>query len=198
MPAENILIIFIRNPELGKVKTRLAKTVGDKKALEIYQDLLKHTNLITSSCSADKAIFYSHFIDDYDSWSNVVYQKFVQEGGSDLGARMENGIELVLKRGYKNVVLIGSDCLELTAQGIEEAFYALNKHDVVVGPAKDGGYYLLGMKKTHHEFFKNKKWSTEDVFLDTSLDIENLGLSYLLLDTLSDVDCEDDLKQVEA
>ncbi|MBL4625182.1 MAG: TIGR04282 family arsenosugar biosynthesis glycosyltransferase [Flavobacteriales bacterium] len=196
--SKNLLIIFVRNPELGKVKTRLAKTLGDKRALEIYRDLLRYTNNITMGSSSDKAVFYSHFIDDYDGWSNVAYQKYVQEGGVDLGARMDNAFELMFDKGYENVVIIGSDCLELTTDGLDEAFYALEEHDIVIGPAKDGGYYLLGMKKRHSEFFKNKKWSTENVFLDTLLDIRKLGLSYQVLDTLSDVDYEEDLEQVEA
>jgi uncharacterized protein len=194
---KKLLMIFVRNPELGKVKTRLAKTVGDKRALEVYNDLLKYTRDISIKCSSEKAVFYSHFIDDFDGWSNVLYQKFVQEGINDLGVRMQNAFKLAFEKGYNRVVIIGSDCLEISTHDIEEAFFSLEKKDVIVGPAKDGGYYLLGMNKLHLELFKNKTWSSENVLSDTLLDIEKLNLTYHLLDILSDVDYEDDLKQIE-
>ena len=142
-------------------------------------------------------MFYSHFIDDFDDWSNVAYQKFVQKGGNDLGVRMHNAFKLAFEKGYKSVVLIGSDCFELSTHDLEEAFFSLEKKDVIVGPAKDGGYYLLGMNKLHHQLFENKTWSSENVLLDTLLDIENLNLNYQLLDTLSDVDYEVDLKEMD-
>ena len=195
--SKKLLMIFVRNPELGKVKTRLAKTVGDKRALEVYNDLLKYTRDISIKCSSEKAVFYSHFIDDFDGWSNVLYQKFVQEGINDLGVRMQNAFKLAFEKGYNRVVIIGSDCLEISTHDIEEAFFSLEKKDVIVGPAKDGGYYLLGMNKLHLELFKNKTWSSENVLSDTLLDIEKLNLTYHLLDILSDVDYEDDLKQIE-
>mgnify|MGYP000852599344 FL=1 len=198
MLPKKLLMIFVRNPELGKVKTRLAKTVGDKRALEIYNDLLQYTRDVSTNCTSEKAVFYSHFIDDFDGWSNVVYQKFVQEGGNDLGVRMHNAFKLAFEKGYDSVVLIGSDCLELSTNDIEEAFFSLEKKDVIVGPAKDGGYYLLGMNKLYHQLFENKTWSSENVLLDTLLDIENLNLTYQLLDTLSDVDYEQDLKEMDA
>ena len=198
MLPKKLLMIFVRNPELGKVKTRLAKTVGDKRALEIYNDLLQYTRDVSINCTSEKAVFYSHFIDDFDGWSNVVYQKFVQEGGNDLGVRMHNAFKLAFEKGYDSVVIIGSDCLELSTHDLEEAFFSLEKKDVIVGPAKDGGYYLLGMNKLHHQLFENKTWSSENVLLDTLLDIENLNLTYQLLDTLSDVDYEEDLKEMDA
>jgi hypothetical protein len=198
MLPKKLLMIFVRNPELGKVKTRLAKTVGDKRALEIYNDLLHYTRDVSIKCSSEKAVFYSHFIDDFDGWSNVVYQKFVQEGGDDLGVRIHNAFKLAFEKGYDSVVIIGSDCLELSTHDLEEAFFSLEKKDVIVGPAKDGGYYLLGMNKLHHQLFENKTWSSENVLLDTLLDIENLNLTYQLLDTLSDVDYEEDLKEMDA
>lgn len=195
--SKNLLMIFVRNPELGKVKTRLAKTVGDEKALEIYTNLLKHTREVAMLCAAEKAVFYSHFIDDYDNWSNVSFQKYIQEGGADLGLRMLNAFRLGFEKGYEKVVIIGSDCLQLTENNLNEAFFALDKNDVVIGPATDGGYYLIGMKQVQEEFFDNKKWSTENVFLDTLLDVEKLGLTYQLLDTLSDIDLEEDLGEVK-
>ena len=134
--SKKLLMIFVRNPELGKVKTRLAKTVGDKRALEVYNDLLKYTRDISIKCSSEKAVFYSHFIDDFDGWSNVLYQKFVQEGINDLGVRMQNAFKLAFEKGYNRVVIIGSDCLEISTHDIEEAFFSLEKK-VILGELKE-------------------------------------------------------------
>jgi rSAM/selenodomain-associated transferase 2 len=92
-------------------------------------------------------------------------------------------------------VIIGSDCLELTAAIIEDAFSALERFDAVIGPARDGGYYLLGMKQFHPELFAGKQWSTSTVFQDTVADLRALGLAYTALPVLSDIDDIDDLRR---
>lgn len=193
METKNLLIIFVKNPELGKVKTRLAKTTGNQKALEIYKELLLRTLIITKPLECDKAVFYSNYIDDYDIWDSKTYKKYVQEG-KDLGEKMKNAFELMFSKGYENIIIIGSDCFQLTTDNLENSFANLAKRDVVIGPAQDGGYYLLGMKRLHSRLFENKEWSTENVFLDTLLDVEKENLSYFLSETLSDVDHEEDLK----
>ena len=187
-----MLIIFVKNPELGKVKTRLAKTVGDEKALEVYYQLLAHTFDITNKLTCcDKAVFYSEFINYADFWANGKYQKYLQEG-NDLGETMLNSFALAFSRGYKNVVTMESDCIELSQDIIKQAFDMLRLNQVVIGPATDGGYYLLGMNKFYKEIFKNKEWSSENVLLDTLIDLKNNYASYKLLDTLSDVEEEKD------
>ncbi len=131
--------------------------------MEVYHDLLRHTNKIASSVSVDKAVFYSNFIDDYDTWSNVTYAKYVQEG-EDLGKRMENAFKLGFDKEYDRLIVIGSDCLELNTSIVNKAFELLESNDVVVGPAKDGGYYLLGMKKVHQAFLKIKNGAAKMYF----------------------------------
>lgn len=190
------LIIFVKNPELGKVKTRLAATIGDEAALEVYLQLLEQTNRVTGVLPMEKVIYYSQRIDDYDLFQSHVYRKDVQEG-DDLGDRMLNAFRKAFEDGHERVVIIGSDCYELTSEILLEAFSALDENDAVIGPAKDGGYYLLGMRSLHEAFFRNKKWSTENVILDTMLDIQQLSLSYHLLPTLSDVDHEEDLNSIK-
>ena len=111
----------------------------------------------------------------------------------DLGERMERAFGQAFAQDYDKVIIIGSDCIEISTEIIEDALKALDDHNVVIGPAHDGGYYLLGMDRHYPHLFKNKIWSTEDVFLDTLLDIKKLKLSYSLLPTLSDVDEEKDL-----
>ncbi len=187
-------MVFIKNPVLGKVKTRLAKTIGEEKALNVYKMLLDHTHKVAKRVNTDKAVFYSDFINSDDVWKKDKFQQFIQNG-NDLGDRMSNAFLKVFNMGYKKVVIIGSDCFDLNEDIISEAFSILEEHEVVIGPAKDGGYYLLGMKSHHEQLFKNKAWSTENVLLDTLLDLSNLNLSFKLLPTLSDIDQEKDLEK---
>ena len=188
----NHLIIFVKNPELGKVKTRLASTIGDEKALYIYKLLLEQTFQVTLPVLAEKKLYYSEFVQNIDQFNDLVYEKHIQRGDG-LGDKMYNAMKHSFGEWAGKVVLIGSDCFELNSGIIEEAFKALEESDYVLGPAKDGGYYLIGMKALNLEIFQNKEWSTENVFLDTLLDIKNQEKSHYLLPTLSDVDTEEDL-----
>ncbi len=192
IPNESLLIIFYRNPELGKVKTRLAASIGDAKAYAIYLLLAQHTRSITQDLPQNKALYYSDYIDTEDAWSNNRFQKFLQSG-EDLGEKMENAFKAGFNFGYKSICIIGTDCLDLTGQIISEAFRQLLSHDVVIGPAVDGGYYLLGMNYLHEALFKNKKWSTESVLTNTLDDAEVSGLSVFQLQVLNDIDRIEDL-----
>ncbi len=187
------LLIFIKNPEKGKVKTRLAKTIGEERALTIYLYLLNHTRTITSKLSnCDKFLFYSNYLDNADEWSNTLFEKYLQQG-TDLGARMQIAFEKVLAKGYEKVMIIGSDCAELNTPILADAWTKLQQHDAVIGPAKDGGYYLLGMKKLPPNFFQNMEWSTSSVYEKTIKRLSSAALSYAVLPTLSDIDHEADL-----
>jgi rSAM/selenodomain-associated transferase 1 len=188
----SLVIIFYRNPELGKVKTRLAKTIGEEMALAIYIKLSSHTRQTTEQLKVDKAVYYSHFVDTEDHWPNELYYKEVQHG-NDLGEKMSNALADAFAKGYQRVCVIGTDCLELTPSIIDTAFFQLEKFDAIIGPARDGGYYLLGMKKLFPEFFQNKAWSTNTIASDTIADFKKLGLRYFCLETLTDVDEERDL-----
>ncbi len=191
--SKNLLLIFTRNPELGKVKTRLAKTIGDEAALDIYKYLLNHTKQVTQNLSCDKAVYYSVKVRENDIWDAPVYQKHQQEG-SDLGTRMYNAFQQAFSSGYEKIVIIGSDLPDITSKHINEAFEKLNSNDVVIGPAEDGGYYLLGMKKLHATVFQHKNWGTSTVRKDTLNDLQNETVH--LLETLNDVDVFDDIKNI--
>jgi len=184
------LIIFVRNPVLGKVKTRLAETMGDEKALAVYQFLLAHTKRIIEKIEAEKFIFYADFINQHDLWDGC-YKKLQQ--GSDLGERMENAFETVLELGFKKVCIIGSDCYELNTAIIADAFESLDAFATAIGPANDGGYYLLGMQAPMKNVFKNISWSTEQVFAQTEKLIKHQQYSLHILPSLNDVDEEDDI-----
>ena len=185
------LIIFVKNPVIGKVKTRLAAKVGDEKALQIYLQLLEHTRSIVTSVAADKFIFYSDAHDNNDLWPNTIFNKKKQYG-NNLGEKMSNALNEMFETDYEKVSIIGSDCLELTAAIINQGFKDLESADVVIGPATDGGYYFLGMKKINPLLFDDIDWSTSKVFEQTIAVCNNEQLTYSLLPILNDIDEETD------
>ncbi|MBI1287337.1 MAG: DUF2064 domain-containing protein [Flavobacteriales bacterium] len=185
------LIVFVKNPVLGNVKTRLATDIGNAKALEVYMQLLKVTRNSAEKANCTRHVFYSDEIES-DAWDDDAFNKFVQEG-NDLGKRMKNAFEQIFALGAEKAVIIGSDCPELTTEIIEEAFNILELKDVVLGPAKDGGYYLFGMKRLLPFLFEGKEWSTDSVLSETIQDLKENRLSYGMLTELSDLDTAEDL-----
>jgi uncharacterized protein len=188
----NALIIFVKNPVKGKVKTRLAASIGDKNALIIYNYLLDHTREITSELPVSRYLFYDETINFKDNWPSQKFKKYIQTG-KDLGERMQNAFQTVFEQGDQQVLIIGSDCIDLDSSIINEAFTSLATHDFVIGPAMDGGYYLLGMSSIETSVFQNKNWSTNTVATDTLKDIKHLNKTCSILPQLSDVDTIEDL-----
>lgn len=189
--SNNVLLIFTRNPALGKVKTRLAKTVGAETALEIYRFLLAKTESVSSKVTSDKAVYYSVKVRTGDIWDSKIYKKHPQVGET-LGLRMLHAFKKSFDSGYKKVLIIGSDLYDLTSENIETAFDKLNTNDVVLGPAEDGGYYLLGMNSLQEVIFKNKDWGTKTVRKDTLADLKDKKVH--LLPVLNDVDIFEDIE----
>lgn len=190
------LLIFIRNPQLGKAKTRLARTLGDEEALRIYRILLEKTRMAALGVEAERWLFYSDFIDENDDWPEADFYKKTQTSG-DLGERMEQAFRTAFEAGAEKVVIIGSDCPELTGEMLQMAFDKLDKADFVLGPVPDGGYYLLGMKQLESSAFHGIEWSAETVRARTLEKIQAAGKSCALLPALSDVDTEEDWLAVQ-
>jgi len=191
------LIIFTKNPELGKCKTRLAETIGDNSALEIYKYLLKHTATVAKQISADRYVFYSETIQKNDVWDETIFRKKLQTKG-DLGVKMENAFIDLFQMGYEKVIIIGSDLLDLKPQHITLAFDALNTTNVVIGPADDGGYYLLGLSKMNESIFIDKPWSTSILLEETLKELQENNVPFTTLETLNDIDTFEDLLTSEA
>ena len=187
-----LLIVFCKNPLLGQVKTRLAKTLGDEMALAIYLKLINHTQNVVKAVDADVAVYYSDYVDTEDSWNNAYIKK--RQHGKDLGEKMFNAILEGLNMGYASVCLVGTDIYELTPGIIDGAFDKLNKSDVVIGPARDGGYYLIGMTRPDAKVFDISAWSTSSVLEETLLRVQEQGLGYGMLEALGDIDTEEDLQ----
>lgn len=195
MKEKNLLMIFTRNPELGKCKTRLAATIGNQAALEVYQILLNHTVNITKDLDITKEVHYSVKVRENDIWDNDIYRK-KQQSGEDLGQRMKNAFQNGFTNGYTNIIIIGSDMYDLSQKDIENAFRALEDHEYVIGPAMDGGYYLLGMKKMNSRVFENKAWGTETVLQNTLNDLQQTNIK--LLEERNDIDYYEDIKDISA
>lgn len=189
--SKKALIIFTRNPELGKVKTRLAKSVGDESALKIYKFLLSHTVKITENLQLDKYVYYSENIHRDDVWDPEIFKKRLQKG-TDLGERMENAFTEIFSMDYKQAIIVGSDIYELSQKDIEAAFDTLQTSNFVLGPAKDGGYYLLGMKALNKAIFQNKNWGTATVLEETLNDLKDE--KPVLLEERNDIDYYSDVK----
>jgi uncharacterized protein len=190
------VLIFAKNLQYGQVKTRLAATVGDDVAFSIYKHLLQHTVRITLDLPVDKIVFYSSHVATLDDWPDNIYRKEVQSG-DDLGARMHKAFADCFDRGYEYLVMIGTDCLELNSDIIMDAFEAIKNNDVVIGPAKDGGYYLIALNAMHAAYFENISWSTDKVLEETFEICNRLRHRYFLLPALSDIDTEADYKEAE-
>lgn len=187
------LITFVKNPRLGEVKTRLAQTMGEHKALQIYLALLDHTRQVCEQVPAQRYLYYSQFIDRQDNWPNDRFHKAIQPPG-DLGTRMATAFETVLQQ-HQKAIIIGSDCATLRPEIITLAFAKLDTADFVLGPALDGGYYLLGMRQFTRELFTQMPWSTPEVADITRHRIHQLGYSLAEVDQLSDIDYETDWLQ---
>ncbi len=191
---KNLVLVFTRNPELGKVKTRLALSIGNENTLAIYNYLLNHTKEVLVQTKADKRILYTEEVTKNDIWDASIFDKKTQIG-NDLGERMKNAFADAFEDGYEKVVIIGTDLFNLEVSDVEMAFDALENNEVTIGPAEDGGYYLLGLKNILKNIFDNKNWSTETVFSDTLKDIQHL--KYHLLATKNDIDTVDDIVNIE-
>lgn len=187
---ENLLMIFSRNPELGKCKTRLAASVGDETALEIYTFLLRHTAEITRPVNAEKTVYFTEKIGAGEIWDGNDFQKDVQKG-SDLGKRMANAFKKGFSEGYRRIIVIGSDMFDLNTSDLDLAFKKLENHDFVLGPALDGGYYLLGMTRFETSIFQGKEWGTDSVLEATLSDLKSAN--YFLLPVKNDIDVLEDI-----
>lgn len=178
------LIVFQKNQILGKVKSRLAATIGNELALDCYSQMVKYTHDQIRHSIADVCIFFS----ESEENQNIENWDLNIQEGDDLGSRMFNAFKKIKNRQYDQLVIIGTDCLELTSLHIDQAFKSLKSNDYVIGPATDGGYYLLGLNQLNESIFSNKKWSTDSVFESTLKDIKNQHQTVFLLDRLNDID----------
>ncbi len=193
------LVIVARAPERGRVKSRLAASVGEARALSIYRALGER--IVAGVQGAARRVVVSHTPADAGTlmrdWLGADLEYEPQCEG-DLGARMAGAIAARLLEGARRVVVIGADCPTVDARTIRDAFAALDEADVVLGPAHDGGYYLIGMRASHPALFERIPWSTASVLALTLQRINASGLSVRLLAPMRDVDTIEDWLATEA
>jgi rSAM/selenodomain-associated transferase 1 len=189
--SNQLLIIFTKNPLLGKVKTRLAETLGEEQTLAVFRRLLAQAAKVAKSWDGDVWIFYADFIPKDDVWASIGCRFFLQQGG-DLGTRMAHAFDKGFAR-YDKVVLMGTDIPDISTEIVDNAFELLSAKDFVLGPTFDGGYYLVGMKAMHYFVFRQMTWSTSDVLAQTLKRIQDKPLSVALTKPLIDIDYEADL-----
>ncbi len=212
---DNALIIFIKYPEPGKVKTRLAKAVGNERACAIYksiaEDVIKNVSLKNPRTydvyafftPQDKENEIKDWLRPFRNNDQTFDTQYIPQEGDTLGERMSHAFQQLFQdKGYKRCIIIGTDCPEIDATLIENAFETLQGKDIVLGPCRDGGYYLLGMSRLspirfEREFvldlFVDIDWSTDRVFDQTTAKVRKNNLSYSILKTLADVDTPEDL-----
>ena len=186
---KEVVLVFQKNAILGQVKTRLAAGMGELPALEIYRHLIELTYSALEAVPVPVWTYFSDFIPE--STRPTVEKSFVQQG-QDLGERMANAFTRTFESGKDKVVLIGTDCPTLQSQHLLQAFEALTISDLVLGPARDGGYYLIGMKSGAAYLFEGITWSTSQVLSQTLHAASQHGLIVTLLPELDDIDTQED------
>jgi hypothetical protein len=191
--SNELLIIFAKNPVLGLSKTRIADETDDRTALRVYQLLLEHLNNNLQKLTYDVHIYFSDFIPGPHENPFSGQFSFHVQSGPDLGFRMHEAITRSYKKGYKKIILAGSDIPDLTPEITDQGFSELNSGDVVLGPATDGGYYMIGMNHPHQAIFKSISWSTAQVMNQTLNRLKKHQLSYYILPELEDIDTWDDV-----
>ncbi len=188
------LIIFTRYPQIGKTKTRMIPALGKDGAAKLQRRLTEHTLMNVENLS--NINLQVHFSEGnqqlMQEWlgDNLEYIEQVQ---GDLGLKMQSAFEASFKNKMRRVVIIGIDCPDVNNDLINEAFTKLEEVDLVLGPAADGGYYLIGLSRLIPELFININWGTSEVFRQTQKVVSTLALKYYHLPILADVDRPEDL-----
>lgn len=189
----NHLIIFTRYPVPGTTKTRLIPALGAEGAAALQKQLTEHTLRQVQDLDAAVTIYFSGgTLTQMQAWLGEHWQ-FQPQTGEDLGDRLINAIQQSKNSEYERTVVIGIDCPEITTEILEEAFTALASHDVVLGEATDGGYYLVGVRQLIPALFQNMAWGIETVLAETLQRTEKLALKTRILQPLSDIDYPEDL-----
>lgn len=191
----NLLIVFAKRPLKGFVKTRLASSIGDEAALIIYKKLLSDTLHLAMSDLWTTKVFW----DDIPCKTSLEINQFSYEyeiqKGENLGERMSNAHKLAFESGFEKSIIIGADIAGIMPSYLEKAFHKLSEFPMVIGPAEDGGYWLIGEAKFEPKIFTGIRWSSEYVFSDTISIANATNLKFTLVEKLNDIDTLEDLEK---
>jgi rSAM/selenodomain-associated transferase 1 len=193
------VIIFARLPKAGKVKKRLAAKLGEDFAARFYKICAEHTFNECRKPLLKETVVYIFIADENDlepakNWAGNDF-RYVPQTGTDIGERMYNAFKFVFSEGIEKAVLIGTDIPDISEKIIANALDLLEQNEVVIGPAEDGGYYLIGMKELNGFIFEKQEWGTGSVYAETinRLTKNNTGIETIA--ELYDIDTEENLKK---
>ncbi|MCO5387646.1 MAG: TIGR04282 family arsenosugar biosynthesis glycosyltransferase [Desulfosporosinus sp.] len=187
------LILMTRVPVPGKTKTRLMPHLSAEECAGFHEACLKDIIKVQRELKKPANIFYSEKLTEKFMTMFPKESQFISQEGDNLGERMSQAFRISLQ-DYKFTLMVGSDLPHLTVRLLQSAFEALEQHDVVLGPALDGGYYLIGLKQFIPDLFTGITWGSSEVFRQTIERVHSLGLSYRLLQTMQDLDTIEDLR----
>lgn len=197
IPNGNSILIFTRYPEAGKTKTRMIPLLGAQEAANLQRQMTEHTlttvKQLQGQLMVNVAIFYTGGnLQLMRSWLGDEYD-YVNQGEGDLGIRLSAAFQRGFEQGMGKVMIIGIDCPDLTETILRKGVEALSQHDLVLGPAIDGGYYLIGTQRWIPQLFKDISWGTGEVLNETKAIATQLNLKTALLPQLADIDRPEDL-----
>ena len=184
-----LLMVFIKDSSKYPVKTRLKTSIGKNKSIWVYNQILKKTALVLKNIKTDIAVFHYNSIISKNPFKNFSKWNKIQIG-ENLGKKISNAFNWGFEKGYKKIIIIGSDLWDLNEEIIKKGFLELNKNKVVIGPSIDGGYYLLGLNKKMPKIFEGIKWGTQSVLAET---LKLLEHEPYILPELNDIDTFEDL-----
>ncbi len=193
-----VVAIMARRAELGEGKTRLASTLGAGATLEAYRRLIARTAETAVAARLPATVYFEPEPGDFEVWTPEFFAYDVQPRSASLGARIEGVLRAVLAQAEPDCVgaiVVGTDCPYLEASHLTEAARLLEHHEMVLGPARDGGYYLLGVRAPNPALFEGIDWSTERVAEQTLAAAASLNWSVAQLETLEDVDTESEWRR---
>lgn len=187
------LALFAKRPGPGRVKSRLSPALPPDLACDLYRAMLRDALEAVAQAEADERVIY--WADETDGDLGLptgTFQSRVQSG-PDLGARLEQAFGELLLKPEDRAIIIGADCPDVGAEALRTAFAALESHDLVLGPTRDGGYYLVCLRRQAPALFRDIPWSTERVWEQTLERARATGLTYAALTKLEDLDTPEDL-----
>jgi rSAM/selenodomain-associated transferase 1 len=195
--SSDVLIVFLKRPRIGEVKTRLIPALGEAAAAHLYRILAEEEIRRTAPSAGEyrRLFFFAPEDAGADMRAWFPGETWMPQRGADLGARMAGAFEQAFAEGARRSAIIGTDVPWVSRELVSGAFKALDEADVVLGPARDGGYYLLALGEPRPALFQGVAWSTSSVLAQTVEKAGGLGLSVRLLDVLSDIDTLDDVRR---
>jgi rSAM/selenodomain-associated transferase 1 len=198
------LVIFAKAPIPGQVKTRLCPPLTPDEAATLHGSFVLDTLERTKAATIQFKLPFNRYLACAPSSTHVFFKimedrqgvKLIDQVGDDLGARMNRAFETLFSRGYKHVLIVGTDVPSLPLDHYKQALALLETHDLVLGPALDGGYYLIGLNRSAPDLFSGIAWSTDQVLKLTQEKAYTLGLDTALIAPWRDVDTIDDLQSL--